>query len=208
MIHCSFYGLTNSRCDCATTWGKYLPLFVFYAVKCHWYQCLALLSTITTWPSLTWTNMLLSFKFLCNFLPPPSFYSLAVTFTRLSVGHTPCFTLPGLVVFKKISLCFTWIQFHRSLWYALFVHFSCLFLLHFFCLTVSCDSSDHQAMYFDHSQDGTVCSFYSFQSCPDLLLFLFFISCLLLPHTSPSEIILFSFLSIYVKDIATMKLIK
>ncbi|TWW67228.1 TFIID subunit 4 RNA polymerase II TBP-associated factor subunit C [Takifugu flavidus] len=50
----------------------------------------------------------------------------------------------------------------------------------------SCDSSDHQAVYFDHSQDGTVCSFYSFQSCPDLLLFLFFLSRLLLPHTSPT----------------------
>lgn len=114
----------NSRSDCAATWGKYMSLFVFYTVKCHWSNCLALLSTITTWSSLTWTNIVLSFKFLCNFLPPTSFYSFTVTFTYLSVRHTPCLTLPGLVVFK-ISLCFTWNKFPRSLWYALF----CPFLL-------------------------------------------------------------------------------
>lgn len=103
----------NNRFDCA---GKYLSFFVFYIVKCHWYH------------SLTWTNMLLSFKFLCNFFPPPSFYSLAVTFTYLSVRHTACLPLSGFVVFK-ISLCFTLITFPRSLWYALFVHFASFYYI-------------------------------------------------------------------------------
>lgn len=190
MISCSFCGLTNSRSDCAATPGQFLSLFLYFTqsnaigvIVSHFWT--------PTWPRLTWTNTLLSFKFLCNFRPPPSFSPFAVTFTHLSVRHAPRFTLPGLVgCCCFISFCFAWIQ--TSL--ICFLSFSplCLFLLPFFCLTVSCDRSDHQAVYFDHSQDGAVCSFYSFQPCPpDLLLFLFFLSRLLLSHTSPSEIILF-----------------
>lgn len=47
------------------------PSCILHFVKCHWYHCLALASTVTTQPSLTWTNMLLPFSVLCNKLPPP-----------------------------------------------------------------------------------------------------------------------------------------
>lgn len=138
MINCSFYGLTNSRSDCAATWGKYLSLF------CDLHSQMPLVSLPCT--SEHHHNMTQpdldkhAFKFLCNFRPPPSFYSLAVTFTHLSVRHTPCFTLPGLVVFFvffKISSCFTWIKFPRFLSYALFVHFSSLPLSVTFFLSYS-----------------------------------------------------------------------
>lgn len=62
------------------------PCFVFYTVKCHWYHCLALPRTITTWSGLTWTTMLLSSKVLCN-VPLPSFCPLTMTFTLLSVRN-------------------------------------------------------------------------------------------------------------------------
>lgn len=85
----------------------------------------------------------------------------------------------------------------------------CLFPLPSFFPTVSCDRSDHQAVYFDHSQDGTVCPFYFFQSCPpDFLLLFFFLFCLLLPCTSPSEIILHIYLSLPVKDMSIVEMIK
>lgn len=54
-------------------WCYYLhlsPSCILHLVKCHWYHCLALTSTVTAQPSLTWTNMLLPFSVLCNKLPP------------------------------------------------------------------------------------------------------------------------------------------
>lgn len=82
----------------------------------------------------------------------------------------------------------------------------CLFLLPSFFPTVSCDRSDHQAVYFDYSQDGTICPFYSFQFCPsDFVFFLLFLFCLLLSCTPPSEIILCFYLSLPVKDTPKMK---
>lgn len=184
------------------------------------------MNTITTQPDLTCTDVLLSFSVLCNELPP-SFYPPAMTFTYclqgmllfflLSIVLSLSVSLPAFVVFPFLYVLYKFIfqdllSSRHSLTCYPFLSFCplCLFPLPSFFPTVSCDRSDHQAVYFDHSQDGTVCPFYSFQPCPpDFLFFLLFFFCLLLSCTPPSEIILrFSYLSLPIKDTAIMKSIK
>ena len=125
-------------------------------------------------------------------LPPRSFFHLW-DWHRFTFA---VFSFEG-AMYSFVSLGFP--SSPASLWYlyALLVcPFSslCLCVLLSFFHAVSCDLSDHQAVSFDPSQDGTVCLSHSFQPCPSDLLLLFFLLLLLLllllSCTPPSEITL------------------